>query len=206
MKKINIKIVADITCPWCFIGCNHLNTSLKSRSYYKYEIDWQPFYLNPTMPSNGIDRKQYLKDKFGKQANLIESQILNVAKNHNIIINLEEIKTTPNTRKIHSAISSIKKNNLNKSFDFAFKVMTDYFTNGVDIRNEAYLKKTIAKFNAHNRHIAFNKINSVENKEPFLNFDFINGVPVFIFNDRWTLNGAQAPKVIEAIIDIAAKD
>ena len=51
MKKINIKIVADITCPWCFIGCNHLNTSLKSRNYYKYEIDWQPFYLNPTMPS-----------------------------------------------------------------------------------------------------------------------------------------------------------
>ena len=45
-----------------------------------------------------------------------------------------------------------------------------------------------------------------DSKEPFLNFDFINGVPVFIFNDKWTLNGAHAPKVIETIIDIAAKD
>ena len=206
MKKINIKIVADITCPWCFIGCNHLNTSLKSRNYYKYEIDWQPFYLNPTMPSNGIDRKQYLKNKFGKQVNLIESEILNVAKNYNIIINLEKIRTTPNTRKIHSAISLIKKHNLNKSFDFAFKIMTDYFTNGIDIRNEIYLKKTFAKFNTHNKRMAFDKINHYENKEPFLNFDFINGVPVFIFNDKWSLNGAQAPKVIETIIDIAAKD
>ena len=62
------------------------------------------------------------------------------------------------------------------------------------------------KFNAHNKHITFGNINNTENKEPFLNFDFINGVPVFIFNDKWTLNGAQAPKVIETIIDIAAKD
>ena len=170
-KKINIKIVADIVCPWCFIGCNHLNASLKSRNFYKYEIDWQPFYLNPTMPSNGIDRKQYLKNKFGSQVNLIESQILNAAENYNIKINLEKINTTPNTRKIHSAISIIKKYSLNKSYDFAFKIMTDYFANGKD-----------------------------------LNFDCINGVPVFIYNDKWTLNGAQAPKVIETIIDIAAKD
>ena len=111
-KKINIKIIADIICPWCFIGCNHLNASLKSRNIYKYEIDWQPFYLNPTMPSNGIDRKQYLKNKFGSQVNLIESQILNAAENYNIKINLEKINTTPNTRKIHSAISTIKKYNL----------------------------------------------------------------------------------------------
>ena len=205
-KKINIKIVADIICPWCFIGCNHLNASLKSRNIYKYEIDWQPFYLNPTMPSNGLDRKQYLKNKFGSQVNLIESQILNAAENYNIKINLEKISTTPNTRKIHSAISIIKKYNLNKSYDFAFKIMTDYFANGTDIRNETYLTKTIAKFNTHNKRITFDKINHVENKEPFLNFDFINGVPVFIFNDKWTLNGAQAPKVIETIIDIAAKD
>ena len=85
-KKINIKIVADIVCPWCFIGCNHLNASLKSRNFYKYEIDWQPFYLNPTMPSNGIERKQYLKNKFGSQVNLIESQVLNAAENYNITI------------------------------------------------------------------------------------------------------------------------
>ena len=90
-KKINIKIVADIVLSLVlFIGCNHLNASLKSRNFYKYEIDWQPFYLNPTMPSNGIDRKQYLKNKFGSQVNLIESQILNAAENYNIKINLKD--------------------------------------------------------------------------------------------------------------------
>ena len=205
-NKINIKVIADIICPWCFIGCKHLNASLKSRKFYTYEIDWQPFYLNPAMPSNGIDRRQYLKNKFGNQVNLIESQILSAASNYNIIINLKKIKTTPNTRKIHSAISLFKKYNFNKSYDLAFKIMSDYFVKGIDIRNEDYLIKTISKFDKQTDLISFKKINQLEDKEPFLNFDFVNGVPVFIFNDKWTLNGAQAPKVLETIIDIAAKD
>ena len=77
---------------------------------------------------------------------------------------------------------------------FAFK---DYFANDK-------ITKTIAKFNSHNKRIALDKIK--QRIKPFLNFEFINGVPVFIFNDKWTLNGAQAPKIIETIIDIAAKD
>ena len=205
-NKINIKVFADIICPWCFIGCNHLNVSLKSRKFYKYEIDWQPFYLNPTMPTNGIDRKKYLKNKFGNQVNLIESQILSAANNHNIIINLKKIKTTPNTRKIHSAISLIKKHNLNKSYDLAFKIMSDYFVNGTDIRSEDYLIQSISKFDKQADLNSFKEINHGEYIEPFLNFDFVNGVPVFIFNDKWTLNGAQSPKVLETIIDIASKD
>ena len=65
----------------------------------------------------------------------------------------------------------------------AFKIMTDYFANGVDIRNETYLKKTISKFNNHNKLFTLNENNHLDYKELFLNFDFINGVPVFIFND-----------------------
>jgi predicted DsbA family dithiol-disulfide isomerase len=34
----------------------------------------------------------------------------------------------------------------------------------------------------------------------------MNGVPVFIFNNKWTLTGAQAPKIIGTTIDIASKD
>ena len=51
-----------------------------------------------------------------------------------------------------------------------------------------------------------NETNYLEGHQPFLNFDFMSGVPVFIFNDRWTVNGAQSSKVIETAIDIAAND
>ena len=34
----------------------------------------------------------------------------------------------------------------------------------------------------------------------------ISGVPVFIFNDQWTISGAQSSKVIENTIDLAGND
>ena len=42
--------------------------------------------------------------------------------------------------------------------------------------------------------------------QPFINFNFMNGVPLFIFNNKWTLTGAQSPKIIGTTIDIASKD
>ena len=87
-NKINIKVVADLICPWCFIGCNHLNEAIKSRQNLKFEIDWQSFYLNPTIPTIGSERRKYLKNKFGNQVNMVETQIINVANSYGIEINL----------------------------------------------------------------------------------------------------------------------
>ena len=51
-----------------------------------------------------------------------------------------------------------------------------------------------------------NETNYLDGHQPFLNFDFMSGVPVFIFNDRWTIHGAQSSKILETAIDIAAND
>ena len=143
MKKIvNIKVIADVICPWCFIGCSYLNESMLKRDNIKFKIDWQSYYLNPSMPYLGMDRKKYLKNKFGNQANIVESQIISTANNSSIEINLEKISNTPNTRKIHQAINLLKKEKNNKSYQLAFKFMSDYFVNGIDLRNDEYISKT----------------------------------------------------------------
>ena len=138
-KKISIKVVADIICPWCFIGCNHLNKSILERRDIDFEIDWKTYYLNPSMPHLGISRKKYMKNKFGEQSNLIESQIIAIASDYNIKINLDKIEITPNTRKTHQIINFLKNEDLNKSYNLAFQFMKDYFVDGIDLRDEEYL-------------------------------------------------------------------
>ena len=96
-NKRNIKVVADLVCPWCFIGCNHLNKAIKSRKDLSFEIDWQSFYLNPTIPTIGLERRKYLKNKFGNQVKMVETQIINVANSYGIEINLNKIKYTPDS-------------------------------------------------------------------------------------------------------------
>ena len=83
-KNVNIKVIADVICPWCFIGCSHLNRSMLKRNKIKFKIDWQSYYLNPSMPYLGMDRKKYLENKFGNQANIVESQIISTANNSKI--------------------------------------------------------------------------------------------------------------------------
>ena len=93
------------------------------------------------MPTNGIDRKKYLKNKFGNQVNMVETQIINVANSYGIEINLNKIEFTPNTRKIHQVINFFKQKDFNKSYALAFEFMKDYFVNGKDLRNYNYIMK-----------------------------------------------------------------
>jgi len=205
-KNVNIKVIADVICPWCFIGCSYLNKSMLKRDKINFKIDWQSYYINPSMPFLGMDRKKYLKNKFGNQANSVESQIISTAKNYNIEINLEKISTTPNTRKIHQTINLLKKEKNNKSYQLAFKFMNDYFVNGIDLRNDEYISKSYLDYNSSKNKDFNNETNYLDGDQPFLNFDFMSGVPVFIFNDRWTIHGAQSSKILETAIDIAAND
>ena len=205
-KNVSIKVIADVICPWCFIGCSFLNKSMLKRDNIKFKIDWQSYYLNPSMPYLGMDRKKYLKNKFGNQANIVESQIISTANNSKIEINLEKISITPNTRKIHQTINLLKKEKNNKSYQLAFKFMSDYFVNGIDLRSDEYISKSCLDYYSSENKDFKNETSYLDGHQPFLNFDFMSGVPVFIFNDRWTIHGAQSSKILETAIDIAAND
>ena len=53
-KLLNIDIVSDIMCPWCWVGKRKLEEAMK-RSAEKYEfiVKWHPFVLQPGLPLEG---------------------------------------------------------------------------------------------------------------------------------------------------------
>lgn len=65
---IPLDIFADPVCPWCLIGKVELDRALESRPSHPFQIAWRPFRLNPQMPRGGMDRIEYLRAKFGPQA------------------------------------------------------------------------------------------------------------------------------------------
>jgi len=66
---LKIDIVADIVCPWCFIGKRRLETAVaavrKVRPEFQYETRWLPFFLNPDTPPEGEPYLPFLEQKFG---------------------------------------------------------------------------------------------------------------------------------------------
>src|SRR5262245_55719101 len=61
-----IDIVSDVICPWCFIGKRRLEKALTLLGNPAgVAVTWKPFQLNPQMPPQGIERRQYRIAKFG---------------------------------------------------------------------------------------------------------------------------------------------
>ena len=66
---MQIDIVSDTVCPWCFIGKRRLEKALALRPDMEFDIRWRAYRLDPSIPPEGVDRKQYMQAKFGNNPN-----------------------------------------------------------------------------------------------------------------------------------------
>src|ERR1700693_5905856 len=61
-----LEVVSDIIWPWCYVGKRRLEEALTLvASDVPVTVTWRPFELNPTMPTGGLDRREYRTRKFG---------------------------------------------------------------------------------------------------------------------------------------------
>src|SRR5258708_36363358 len=65
LQPLQIDIVSDVVCPWCYIGKRRIENALALAPEVPVEIHWRPFFLNPWVPREGISRDEYLTAKFG---------------------------------------------------------------------------------------------------------------------------------------------
>jgi predicted DsbA family dithiol-disulfide isomerase len=64
-SALRVDVVSDVVCPWCFIGKRRLENALALVPNIAVDIHWRPYFLNPWIPREGIDRQTYLETKFG---------------------------------------------------------------------------------------------------------------------------------------------
>lgn len=65
-KSIRIDLVSDVVCPWCIIGYKRLEKALAMvADKVDAEIHWHPFELNPKMPEGGENLRAHLAAKYG---------------------------------------------------------------------------------------------------------------------------------------------
>ena len=65
-KPMQIDFVSDVSCPWCVIGLRGLEQALDAvGDLVAADIRFQPFELNPQMPSEGQDIGEHIHQKYG---------------------------------------------------------------------------------------------------------------------------------------------
>ena len=210
MTKIDI--LSDPICPWCLIGKTFLDRALEARPNHNFKLEWHPYMLNPTMQSSGMNRTDYLTTKFGSKENA-EKVYLNIKKTaleHKIQINFDAIKRTPNTLNAHRLIHwAGLEQKQNSAVNLLF---SEYFVNGNDISNENILINIANKIEMNKENIG----QSINSDEDLQNINAriqnagekgVNGVPCFIINNQYVLQGAQSTELwIKVIDEISNKD
>lgn len=208
---MKLDIFSDTICPWCFIGKRRLERALAARPQPDLTIRWRTFQLNPTMPPEGMDRRHYFDAKFGsaERASRIYDAIRAAGAAEGIAFAFERIKRTPNTLKSHRLLRLAEtQGRQEQTLEALFRA---YFLEGRDIGDTAVLADVAGAVGIDAAGTA-GWLDGDAEGEAALAEDMlarrhgINGVPCFVFNDRFALSGAQEPEALFQLFDLARED
>src|SRR6202140_3968445 len=133
LKPLQIDIVSDVVCPWCYIGKRRIENALALTPDVPVEINWRPFFLNNWVPREGISRDEYLTAKFGSPEAYknIAGRVVAAANEEGLTYRPELVKRQPNTIDCHRLIHWADAQG--KSAAMKQRLMELYFRDGGDL-------------------------------------------------------------------------
>ncbi|MCF6231493.1 MAG: DsbA family oxidoreductase [Rhodobacteraceae bacterium] len=204
-EPVTLDIISDPICPWCYIGKSQLDCALAAAPDHPFAIQWHPFQLNPDMPREGMDRRDYLAGKFGGQKGAVQAYLPVVEKAEalGLKIDFEGMKRTPNTidahRLIHWAGIESKQT---KAVDALFHA---YFVDARDIGNHDVLgdiadgigldASLVLKLLSGDTDVMEIRARDTHSREMG-----VTSVPTFVVAGQHAVPGAQPPELWARVI------
>ena len=209
MKTIAIDVISDVICPWCFLGKRRLDKAIGLLDGIKVEVNWRPFFLDPTIPAEGMSRKAYLENKFGtERLRTIHDPLIAAGKADGVPYAFDKITRTPNTMDAHRLIRWSHAGG--KQHDVSERLFLAYFSLGLDIGDRAVLLKIAGEAGMDESEVSTKLESDADiaavNAEVERAYRMgVTGVPCFIFAQKQGLMGAQpAEQLVTAIRALAA--
>jgi predicted DsbA family dithiol-disulfide isomerase len=211
--KIKIDVVSDVVCPWCYIGKRRLEKAIAQvADQVDVELEYHPFELNPDMPLEGRNQKEYLTKKFGSEAKYqqIVDHVTEVAAQEGLKFDFEKQVVSPNTRDAHRLIWFAKKHG--KQIEMKEALMKAYFEQGIDLTKMENLI-SIATQMAIDPEKTKSFLSSTEGMVEVTTSEMqnatrgISGVPFYIINNQYGVSGAQPSEIFtKALLEICTEN
>ncbi len=200
-QPIVIDIVSDVVCPWCYVGKKHLEKALLEIVEHEVVIRWHPFQLDPTIPQSGLDRKTYMRQKFGDDGRLkaAHERLEALCVENGIDFQFDAITRSPNTLDAHRLIRWAGEAGLQDTMVEA--LFQSYFEEGRDIGDHAVLALIAERAGLEADAIA-RRLETDDDKDDIRNEINeasrigVTGVPFFILAQKLAVSGAQPANVL----------
>lgn len=204
---MRIDIAFDTVCPWCYVGKRRFDRALGMRPNLQPELRYRSFLLNPDLPSDGVDRNDFIERKFGSLHHydrMIEA-VIATGKAEGINFALEKIQRTPNSANSHRLVRLAQTIGAQeKAVEVLFSA---YFERGLDIGDTEILSLLGDEIGLDKRSVtkhlnSDDDLNAIYNENGRLHRMGITGVPSYIFNSSQAIAGAQEPEILTRLMDM----
>lgn len=204
-QRIEIDVVSDVVCPWCFIGKRRLDRALALIPDIDVEVSWRPFQLDPTIPEGGIDRVAYMERKFGSidRVRAISERIAAEGAGDGIAFRFDLIRRSPNTLDAHRLIRwAGSTGNQTEVVEALFR---RYFIDGQDVGDPAVLRDAAAEAGLNPDVVARllttdADVEAVQTEVAAASRMGVTGVPCFILGQAFAVPGAQDAETLARYI------
>ncbi|MEL6359667.1 MAG: DsbA family oxidoreductase [Pseudomonadota bacterium] len=213
-----IDFVADPVCPWCFVGLHSLRrVTTDDPALSSAQVRYRPYYLNPGLPEEGVDRKAYYEKKFPDAQKRAQSRqaLIDAAQLAGVEFDPGTPQHLPNTKLAHLLIqfAQAAAQGGQVSADQLVNSLYDAFwLDGQDIGNQEVLLNLAgeAGLNAAQVTQFFEESQDPDNdpvsREAWaLSLAGVSGVPTFIVNGETGFSGALPPRDLGPALKSAAR-
>ena len=206
-ESIPVTMIADFACPWCRIGKANLDTALSGWTGSPVAVTYLPFFLDPTIPADGVNFREYLSQKFqGAPIDAMLDRVSQAGQTAGLEFHWDLVAKSPNTTLAHQLIFVAPENTRG---ELSTALYDAYFLQGKDITDLEILV-ALAGESGLDRDSIRQQLRSGEGAPEVQSIarqvsqQGVTGVPFFIFDSKLALNGAQPPAaILEAIRQVA---
>jgi predicted DsbA family dithiol-disulfide isomerase len=204
---MQIDVISDTVCPWCFIGKRRLARAIDLRPDIDFDVKWRPYRLDVTVPKGGIDRQVYMNMKFGDdKARIVEIHKLIAAEGakEGIVFDFAAIQRRPDTLDSHRLIRWAETAGVQD--EVVERLFIAYFENGEDIGDIRVLADVadlcgmdgveVAQMLESDADLAL-----VEREDQIAREMGVTGVPAMIFGGKLAVSGAREAEMLVSVID-----
>lgn len=203
-EPLAIDVVSDVVCPWCYVGKKRLEAALALVPEIKTEVRWRPYQLDPTIPPEGVSRRAYMEKKFGSLDAIkpAHDRLNALGQELGIAFNFSGILISPNTLDAHRMIRWAFGNRQDAMVEALFRA---FF---VDAKNlaDANVLTEIGVSAGFPREALTALLQSDEDKNTVRDEIAaaqnlgIQGVPFFIFGQKYAVSGAETAEHLASAI------
>lgn len=200
-NTVQIDVYFDLICPWCWIGKAHLGASRRLLTErlpgVQLQLRWHSVQLISQVPPQGWPYQAFYEHRLGgpEAVRARRAQVQVAAALAGLTIEHERIAVFPNTWRAHQLLAHTAQQQPAAHEALLDALFEAFFVQGQDIGDPQVLA---ALAQAHGVDSAQAEI--WDAPRVWALPEGASGVPLFVFNQRQAVSGAQPPEVLLAAL------